>query len=244
VLADIEAERLRSDRTYEYAELTELYGSSRSALREALRMLELYGVIDVRPGRGGGIRVRKSSGRAFWNMSTLYFQLDKAKLEHVVSAQLALEPAVARIAATNGDPTAIARLVANVVKFEAACREGAAYPEVLELSNEFHLSVAEASGNPLLVLYCSSLREIYVHGLAGADFPGNALSSVCAAHRAIAEAIASANGDLAENRMRHHMQEYLRYWDQRVPGLLEARIRFAFGGDSDVPGFDIQDAPA
>src|SRR5690242_13442161 len=42
--------------------LSEQAGLSRTTVREALRMLEIDGLIEIRPGRGGGARVRRPQG--------------------------------------------------------------------------------------------------------------------------------------------------------------------------------------
>src|SRR5689334_15968735 len=71
----------------------------RASLREALRLLEINGVVKVKPGPGGGPVVNQVDTRAFGRMATLYFHLGGTTLHELMEARLAIEPLMARLAA-------------------------------------------------------------------------------------------------------------------------------------------------
>ena len=99
-------------------------GVGRASLREALRILEVYGLIKIRPGPGGGPIVHAPTSREFARAATFYFNLHRATLRDLLEARRCLDPLVARLAATSTDGAAIARLKESVEASEQAYDAG------------------------------------------------------------------------------------------------------------------------
>ena len=88
------------------SEMLATYQLGRASLREALRILEVQGLIVIRPGRGGGPVVANFSSRDFGRMSTLHFHVGRATFRDLVQARMVMEPVMAGLAAQRADDVA------------------------------------------------------------------------------------------------------------------------------------------
>jgi GntR family transcriptional regulator, transcriptional repressor for pyruvate dehydrogenase complex len=138
-------------------EIAQRYGVSRIVARDALRTLQALGIADIRMGKGGGARVARGNPRLF--AEALAVQLDLAGVEasEIMDAQRAIECLAAELAAENATDHDIARLRALVDEAEANIGDAERYTA---LSAQFHLAVAEASHNRVLVVQLISLQHV------------------------------------------------------------------------------------
>ena len=196
------------------------YGVGRGSLREALRVLEVNGLISVKAGPGGGPVVAGVDSHAFGSMATLYFQVGGMTFRELIEARLVMEPVMARLAAERRDPELIAELGRALSEAEAAdLGDGAEY---LSVSIDFHETVAGMSGNRILNLYGIALLGIFHDRVGnGQLFPVSRREGVRNAHEEIARAIIAGDGARAETLMREHMIEYAEYVRKRFPALLD-----------------------
>ena len=88
------------------SEMLATYQLGRASLREALRILEVHGLIVIRPGRGGGPVVANFSSRDFGRMATLHFHVGRATFHDLVQARMVMEPVMAGLAAQRADDVA------------------------------------------------------------------------------------------------------------------------------------------
>lgn len=197
------------------AQMLEEYGVGRGSLREALRILEVNGLISIKPGPGGGPIVVGSSPAAFGRMGTLYFQAGRMTFRELMEARLVMEPVMARLAAERPDPEKLSQLV--TIAEGTPLDNDAGY---LDHSGDFHRLVASMSGNGMLNLFSASLGTIFHGRVGGLFFPKTRRAKVRQAHVAVAKAIADGDADLAESLMREHMVEYADYVKRRQPALM------------------------
>ena len=86
------------------AVMLEKYRVGRASLREALRLLEVQGLIVIRPGPGGGPMVAQADSVHYGRTSSLYYHMLGATYHDVVAARAVIEPALARVVAEKQDP--------------------------------------------------------------------------------------------------------------------------------------------
>jgi DNA-binding FadR family transcriptional regulator len=210
------------------AEMIESYGVSRGSVREALRILEVQGLITIRPGPGGGPVLVGPQSIALGKTQTLFFHLLRARYAHLLHGQAALEPLMARLAANNPDraqlrdlerhalpdPTVTDAVVDGAAVDDGDRGVGVDRADGLENDrpdevNAFHTALIAASGNPILTLLCQSVRDITLARIDGADLaePGERRLAI-AEHAAIARAILAGDAELAERLMTAHMDSY------------------------------------
>lgn len=138
-------------------DLAARYGVSRIVARDALRTLSALGIVEIRMGKGGGARIAPGNPRLFAEALAVQLELTGVTAAEVLDAQRAIETLAAELAAENATPADIARLKRLLGEAEAVMDDADAYTRS---SHEFHLAVAEASHNRVLVVQFLSLHHV------------------------------------------------------------------------------------
>lgn len=200
-------DRLPSER-----ELSADLGVGRSSVREALRVLEVMGLIRTATGSGpssGAIVIATPSG-GLSALLRLQVAAQGFPLADVVQTRLVLEDAVvgALAAAGGGDTSAAHRVL------DAMDADDLTAAEFLALDAQLHLALAEASGNTVIAAMMAGLRssiESYVQAGVStiADWDSTA-DRLRAEHRALVAAVDAGDADLARDLVRAHITGYYR----------------------------------
>lgn len=137
-------------------ELCELFGVSRTALREALRRLNARGLIEIR--KGSGMYVSEIKIEDAIKSLNLYYDLsfDSNLISQIIEVRRIFEPEISRLAARNRTDEDIKILTENIADLER-CDPDNTQQEV-DTINRFHMNLAKASGNPIIII---SLEPIY-----------------------------------------------------------------------------------
>jgi GntR family transcriptional regulator, transcriptional repressor for pyruvate dehydrogenase complex len=133
------------------------YGVSRIVARDALRSLEALGIVEIRMGKGGGARVAQGNPRLFAEALAVQLDLTGVTAAEIMDAQRAIECLAAELAAENATASDVARLKACLADAKAKLEDVAAFTESCR---DFHLAVAEASHNRVLVVQLISLQHV------------------------------------------------------------------------------------
>jgi DNA-binding FadR family transcriptional regulator len=194
------------------------YDVGRASLREALRLLEVHGLLSIRPGPGGGPVVDALTSADFGRMATLYFQAGGATFRELVEARLVMEPVMARLAAERRDPDMLQRLADSIAESDKLAE--ADDLEYMQATTDFHSVVSGMSGNQVLDLFGRAMKDVYTDRVTGTLYPPAARERVRLAHNAIAAAIRRGEAARAERLMREHMEEFADFVEQRHPGMM------------------------
>ncbi len=186
------------------------YGVGRITLREALRILEVQGLLTIRPGPNGGPVVAHADSRDFGRMSSLFFRAAGVRLVDLMEARNLMEVAAARLAAQKRDDDGIERL-RTVLKALESLQGEESNAAFLAISRDFHDVVNSMSGNPAVDLVSSSFVHMVLDRMTGFVYPAARRSELTSQHIAIAMAILRGNAAAAERLMRDHMQGYTDY---------------------------------
>lgn len=197
------------------AAMVHKYQVGRASVREALRLLEVQGLIVIRPGPGGGPVVAAVDSRHFGRMASLYFHLAEATYQDLAESRLVMEPVMARLAAERQHPDDLAVLR----EFLETAPVAHAPEDYVRRSTEFHSALSGMSGNPVLDLIGRSLKDVYTGRLEGMYFPIETRTRVQEEHAAIAKAIIDGDAARAESLMHRHMREFVDYAKARNPGI-------------------------
>jgi GntR family transcriptional repressor for pyruvate dehydrogenase complex len=150
---------LPGDRLPPERELAEQFQLSRNTVREALRSLEMAGILEFRKGMYGGAFVREGHGGAVVAGFSDMFRLGMFKPEHLKDARLLVSVAVARSACHLATEEDLEKLRLNLEAGEAAIAKKDT-AERVRLGLDFHRLLAAASGNPIMVILMDSLMTI------------------------------------------------------------------------------------
>jgi GntR family transcriptional repressor for pyruvate dehydrogenase complex len=178
---------------------------SRTTVREALRILEVQGLVQIRTGRGGGAFVQRPGEESIASTVNLLIRGRQVRMAALLETREAVEPACAQLAAkyrTDADLDALDR--AN----DAIAAEGT-LSAFLTANIDWHVAVAVASHNELLTGFMVALsRAIY----ASTDNQGfidvSVRKTTIQAHRSITKAIRDRDPAAAGRRMTRHVHEY------------------------------------
>ncbi len=208
------------------AVMLEKYRVGRASLREALRLLEVQGLIVIRPGPGGGPMVAQVDSVHYGRTSSLYYHMLGATYHDVVKARAVIEPALARVVAEQQDPEHMAALEAFLAHQKENTAEpgtDADYQRYVNESSGFHAMLAGLAGNPVLSLAAHSLQDILLDRVNGL-FPPDERLGVEQAHARIAKAILKGDAIAVEKMMREHMLEYVQAAEDRHPGMMDETV--------------------
>ncbi|GLX09900.1 FCD domain-containing protein [Microbispora sp. NBRC 16548] len=143
-------------------QLAEQLGVGRSSVREALRVLETLGVVASQAGRGpdAGAVLTSRPGNALTDLLRLHLGLATLSMREVIDTRLMIEQWAAARAAAASTPAASARTATARMAEAIAAMDAAGDPaEFVEHDIAFHLALAEAAGNRLIVAVMRALRD-------------------------------------------------------------------------------------
>ena len=182
-------------------ELAEQFNVSRNSVREALRELDLLGLIESRHGEG--TFVRQPTASQLMAPFQAVIELSAPAVHSVMEFRMTFEPGVASLAAANLAPAGEEQLQAALDAFERAVNDGG---PVESLDADFHLAVAQATGNPAVIAVHGAVDEL-LRGmrsrLARSSYHPHDKS--VAGHRALFDAILARDPDRAGRAMREHL---------------------------------------
>lgn len=145
--AILDAEYAPGERLPIERELSEHFGVSRSAIRQALLILSHQGLVKVRSGAGGGPFVTRGSLPAAIAAFENVLISDPAAVEEFIQAKLIIEPAITAHVASSISADTLDLLRQNVAQFRKALRRK---EDPTELALEFHSIIIRSSGNRYL----------------------------------------------------------------------------------------------
>jgi GntR family transcriptional repressor for pyruvate dehydrogenase complex len=221
--AELIAERLRGQiirrelaagsRLPPESDLMARFGVSRPTLREAFRILEAESLISVRRGARGGAQVVSPELAVAARHVGMLLQVAGTTIGEVYEAQVAIEPAAARLLALRRRREDIADLRSQVAALRALLDREADAAEFARAAAAFHTAVVERAGNRALAVQAGVLREVSATHVAIAvtrtynrpDSPAAMRKAVRSCAKLV-DLIEARDGDGAERHWRTHMQ--------------------------------------
>jgi DNA-binding FadR family transcriptional regulator len=183
------------------ATLAERFGVSRVTIRDAVSALAARGLIDVRVGARGGLRIASSDPERLIDAFSIQLRLMGLTREELFEAMLAIEPVTASLAAERATAPQLAHLRGLVDQACAAVGDAEVFTN---LAVGFHQAVAEASNNRALRASLAAVRATQFAHL-GPPTTQPIAERVASIHASILDAVTAHNADLARERMREHL---------------------------------------
>jgi GntR family transcriptional repressor for pyruvate dehydrogenase complex len=203
LLSQIGARRLRpGDTLPSERELTERFAVGRSSIREALRMLESQGVIT---SANGGAFVVADAANPLNSSLQLVVALDsETGIHDLFELRRIIDCEAAALAAERRSDDDLAEMRAAIEEME---RFVAAHDERFVLADlRFHLAIAEATGNRLIVYSMQAARDVVRRALEQVVNVPRSPESAIVEHGAVLEAVEARNPDWARNAMCDHLE--------------------------------------
>lgn len=225
IIRDIVGQGLKpGDRLPLEAEMLAHYRVSRSSLREALRLLEVQGLIAIRPGPGSGTVVGRVLPGNLARTMTLYLHLSDATYSELLDAWVMTEPLLAELAARNPDRAKVKAAMRPFMDGSDSC-----HGPMREITAglAFHDVVADLANNRVLNLALNAIGFIVTEHILAAAHREELEDQIIDDHKALAEAIAAGKPALARKLMTEHVEhvveDFKAYWPRRVGEKIRAR---------------------
>jgi len=185
-------------------------GRARGTLREALRLLESRGVVEVRPGAAGGAFVRKPQPADLGAAITTVLLMEGASMLDVLAAREDMEVAALMRAAQRIGPRHLGIMQESVdlLREHIADRE-----RFLVEAGRFHAVINEAAMSPVLRILNEALRATQMSSTS--DFALSYRKRVADEHQDIIDALVEGNAQRAVERMRAHVHTSAHSWAVR-----------------------------
>lgn len=184
-------------------ELAVRFGVSRTAVREAIKALHQKGLVEAYSGRGTFIT--DGTSRAIQQSLDLMIKIGQPDNSiHLEEVREILEPEIAALAATRIEESQVALMREAILVMDRQRQDPDAY---IEADLDFHLSLAEAAANPLILSLIDSivglLREqrLRIFEVAGGPDRGQVH------HRSILQAIEQRDPAKARAAMKAHLRQ-------------------------------------
>lgn len=179
-------------------ELAAQFGVSRPVIREAMKRLELQGLLEVK--HGIGTRIVNRLHTPLNGSIQLLVNDAQTRLEQSLEVRAVLEPEVARLAAERASAADLKRLRTTHRKLDEARDLSAA----IEADMAFHRELASMSGNDIFGLILNSMADLgRASRQATISYAG--IEVACTHHARILEAVLKRDARGAEKAMREHI---------------------------------------
>jgi GntR family transcriptional regulator, transcriptional repressor for pyruvate dehydrogenase complex len=196
-------EKLRpGDKLPPERELAETLSVSRSSVRDAIRSLELLGLVDPRSG-SGTLVCETSTDRVVNPLANSLVRRRQWVIE-LLDFRKMLEPSLASRAAKRASLVEIAEMEQILVRQEERVRRGEI---ATDQDAEFHYSIAMASDNSVVLKVLDIVMDLLLETRERSLQVGGRPQKSLAGHRRILAAIKRRNASAAEDAMRRHIQD-------------------------------------
>ncbi len=184
------------------SELAKIFGVSRIVIREAMKELAQTGLIEIRPGRG--TFVVDDTSRVAQHSLDMAMQMSQAiSIAQVTDIRAILEPEIAYRAALNANADDLQSISASIEKMDTLLNDS---PEFLRLDREFHIGLANATHNSLILLLLSPVLGFMQGQQVPTDAFGMTPQEAQEHHKHILAAVLAHDPEEARRAMRHHLQ--------------------------------------
>ena len=201
----------RGDMLPSEADLAEQFGVSRGSIREALRMLEMLGLVESQTGKRT-IVTGSLIDTVSENLKSLG-EVDSSEAMHLHEIRCIIEPGVAALAAMRASEEDIAQMQEYLKEMRRAMEAGAPGFVCQDLANEFHQAIASSVGNPILSDILEDVTAI-VYGQQ------ERVDDSYYEHSRILEGIEKGMPELASAAMQYHLAKVEE--SLRAEGILQS----------------------
>jgi GntR family transcriptional regulator, transcriptional repressor for pyruvate dehydrogenase complex len=190
------------DRLPPERELAAKFGVGRSSLRDAIRTLEVMGIVESRHGSGTVVRDLSTDSLVVPLASVLAHK--RGLVNELLDVRRMIEPALAARAAANATDEELARLEDIVRRQGEKVRRG---EPSIEEDSEFHYAIALAARNSVVLRVLDVLMDLLRESRARSLQVKGRSERSCEGHRRILRAIKRRDGPAAEAAVRKHLKE-------------------------------------
>jgi GntR family transcriptional repressor for pyruvate dehydrogenase complex len=191
-------------------DLAEQLGVSRNVLREALRSLEMAGLLRLQKGVKGGAFIQEGDMGRMNDVVRDMLSLGAISVRELSEGRIQILDLVVRLACERAQQADFQALEANIERSEFATREGRLLDRV-ECSREFYKLLAAATGNKVMAMIMDSVTEIHMRFVyAKVASSGVSMPQLVEKRRQLLSALRTRDVSAASRLMRVHLESVQR----------------------------------
>ena len=198
-------------------ELKEMFNISRGTLREALRVLEQKGLIEIKLGVGGGSVVKAVDTEQISESLGLLIRSQKVALNHLAEFREDVEGIVAAHAAERGTRHHINELNRLLNQALACVEQGSSQRGAfIEIDKQIHMTLADITGNPIYISVLHSVHEnIHRYYDRFLSMEKRELQENYQDPCDLVHAVENADSDQARRIAQNHVKRFSQYMQKR-----------------------------
>ena len=186
-------------------ELVDMFGASRSSIREAIRSLERSGFVVVKKGvQGGAFVLQKGDSTLMVNYLRDMMRLRQVSLDEILQVRLIIEPEVAAAAAERATPEYI-ELLEEITRDQLRGFDSENPVMQFDRNPRFHRIIAEMTGNQVFIIIMQILLEIHAFRMNQFKLDEKTIRKITHQHDGIIEALKKKDKELAFEEMKNHV---------------------------------------
>jgi len=206
-------EKLPSER-----ELGEMLGTSRGTLREALRILEQKGLVEIKLGVNGGAVVKEATSEQLSETLALLIRSQSVSLAHLAEFREGVEGIVASLAAeraTDVDIKELKKLLREAQKYKE--KGLSQWGQFVKVDEQLHMALARISRNPIYRFIIETIHDnIHRYYDKFLSVGENELEENYQDLRQLVEAVCDKQVTEAGNLAKEHVRKFKRYMDRKA----------------------------
>lgn len=182
-------------------DLADQFGVSRAAVREALRALEVSGLVELRKGSKGGAFLLKESAPLMQSFEDM-LDLGRISMHDFTEARILITEVVVRLACERGTKKDFDAIEKNIDRLEAAVSRGEGYKDVTIITDFYDL-LAVATRNQMLRFLTHGIAQL-LSGLIAAKRPAP-MDDLVERRREILKSLRARDADKAGKLLTDHL---------------------------------------
>jgi len=207
-------------------DLAQQLGVSRNVLREALRSLEMAGVLRLQKGVKGGAFIQEGDTSRMNEVMRDMLSLGTISVRELSEARIHVLDLAVRLACVSARQADFEGLEANIERTDLATRDGRLLDRV-ECSREFYKLLALATRNKVIAMIMDSVTEIHMRFVyAKVASSGAATPRLAEKRRQFLSALRARDVASATRLMRAHLESIQRMLEQD-PGSMSLHVAMA-----------------
>jgi DNA-binding FadR family transcriptional regulator len=207
-------------------QLMEQFKASRVTIREALRTLEQFGILEIRRGAEGGAFILDPNTKLVNNFLQDMFSMGKIEISNLTEARLAVEPFSVKLATDRITENSLEQVRLNIQETKEYLGKKN-YSDARLLNLEYHRLIAQASGNPVIFFMIDSIMDIMENNISSIILSPKPVMQTLQCHEEIYSAIRDRNANVAQDLMLKHIEDI-----QKALETLNQEIFFRKTGSS------------
>lgn len=182
-------------------ELADYFDVSRNVIREAIKSLKERGLVE--PKNGVGVYVTKPDVQKLSSLIYRMVLMDDIDVKSIYDVRTMMETYTAGLAATVCSEEELQHMRKLLSRMED---RSISINERRETDYAFHVAIAEATKNPLLLLMVSAMKDVFIAMIEKGIFVRGGIEDACKRHEKIMRSLENHDADAAREAMQEHLE--------------------------------------